>query len=211
MGARGRGWMAAPIMAAALAMAAPGVTRAAFLPGMEWGAGVGRTTAVTNFASRAGVRRESGGWAFQFTGMRPFRNRWHGGLTVFAADYGQRLRWLVDPNDGMVLGLTQDLHRSSWGLAARLDADLWSWKAVPGLRIPASAGFASGTIGRWRTRDDRLGQELGSETAFGWSLGGGQRFHMPGRVSLGPAVRYHRVFGDRMGRYVTLSVDASWR
>lgn len=103
------------------------------------------------------------------------------------------------------------LHRSDWGLAWRVDAQAWSFPAVKAWRVPVSHLTATGTAGVWRTTDDRLLRRLAEDDAFGWSLGAGWTFQLPGRVSIGPAFRYARVFNDRIGRYVIGSLDWNWR
>ncbi len=144
-----------------------------------------------------------GGLAASLAALWPLEDRLGFGVTAFADDIGTRLGRLRDPNDGSDLGTTPALHRFAYGIAWRLDA-----------RSAVRRGwepFVSGTWGYYRIQDDRLGSTFDAVSAAGFSLGAGVRRPMRGDSRLGASLRYHRLSSDRVGRYLTASMDWSWR
>ncbi|OGF14463.1 MAG: hypothetical protein A2W00_00035 [Candidatus Eisenbacteria bacterium RBG_16_71_46] len=124
------------------------------------------------------------------------------GAMLFADDLGSELGRLRDPNDGTDLGAVALSHRQAYGGAWRVDLDGPSWR---GWR-----SFGSGTWGYYRIQDDRRGASLGALSSAGFSLGTGARRVLAGTQSVGLAVRYHRLFNDRAGRYVSVAADWFW-
>ena len=124
------------------------------------------------------------------------------GFGLFAEDMGSETVKLRDIHDGSDLGPVAGLHRMALGAAWRLDGEL----------APAMGWtpFGSASWGIWRISDDTQGRDLGAIGSTGFSLGGGLR-HAVGRFQMGPSVRYHRLFNERVGRFVAAGVDWSWR
>lgn len=185
------GGVAAVLLVAALA-AAPA---AAFQPPAMSGT-IGRTLAVTG-------EPDDGGWSLALGATWPIEERLRFGLGVFADDMGAGFGRLSDPNDGTDLGIVPERHRATLGAAWRLDAEFAPRRGW--------APFASGTWGAYRIADDFRGQGAGAVGATGFSLGAGVRRPLAGRVAFGASVRYHRLFDDRVGRWVTAGVDWAWR
>jgi hypothetical protein len=185
-----------PAFFAALLLAALSARARADLTRPELSGAVGRTLAVTGAPAE-------GGLSFAFAALWPVQERLHFGVGLFADDMGSRLGRLSDPNDGTDLGVVALDHRSTVGAAWRLDA------VLPSLR--AWVPYASGSWGIYHVADDHRGSDAGSIGSTGFSLGGGLRHPFAGRLSLGASVRYHRLFNDRTGRFVTAGVDWGWR
>jgi hypothetical protein len=185
---------------AAAALVAP-EARAGLPRGLQWSAGIGKTTWISGTP-------DEGGWSGRLAALFAVRERFATGVELSADDMGQRLGALTDPNDGVDLGSVATAHGAVYAASWRVDAVTashgWGGKY-------AGAGFASVTGGWYGVRDDRLGRGAGSDNAPGFSAGAGWRFDLPGRISLGPSVRYVRVFSDRTGRWMTVGVDAKWR
>lgn len=196
--------LAAAILGLALAVAGTAApARAGLLPhGLQWSAGLGKTTWISGSP-------DEGGWSGRLGALFAVRERFATGVEISADDMGQSLGDLTDPNDGVALGAVATLHRAVYAASWRVDAVTGSHEAWGGKY--AGAGFASVTGGWYGIRDDRLGRSAGSDNAPGWSAGAGWRFDLPGRIALGPAVRYVRVFSDRAGRWMSVGVDARWR
>jgi hypothetical protein len=157
---------------------------------------LGRTLAVTGSP-------DEGGFSFALGLLWPVEKRLRFGAGFFADDMGSSFGQLTDPNDGVDLGRVPTTHRETLGLTWRLDAV-----------FAARRGWtptASGTWGVYRVADDRRGLDAGSIGSTGFSLGGGLRHPLAGRLSLGASVRYHRLFNDRAGRFVSAGVDWGWR
>jgi hypothetical protein len=169
---------------------------------------------------------EVGRWSLRFAMLAPLNERVSVGAEVFADDIAVLVAALKATGEvpGTVVGETVDAqeygHRDIWGLAWRVDADAWRFGAFGargggngGTRtwVPPSRVVVTGTAGVWRVTADRLRRPQHEGDAFGWSLGVGWRFQLPGRAALGPTLRYCRVFDDRVGRYVTAGFDWGWR
>ena len=185
-----------PAFLAALLVAALPVHARAGVPRPELTGALGRTLAVTGAP-------DEGGLSFALATLWPVQEHVRFGVGAFADDIGSNLGRLSDPNDGTDLGVVALDHRMVVGAAWRLDAEL------PPVR--AWVPYASGTWGISRVADDHRGIASGSIGTTGFSLGGGIRHPLAGRLSLGASVRYHRLFNDRTGRFVTAGVDWGWR
>ena len=125
------------------------------------------------------------------------------GMAVSADDLGSELGQLRDSHDGTALGATQLRQRSVYALEWRMDARAHQ-------RLGATP-YASGTWGFSRVLDGHLGTRLRSVGSTGFSLGGGLGWPIGGAGTLGIALRYHRLFNDVVGRYLSAGVDWGWR
>jgi hypothetical protein len=164
------------------------------LPAPELIGDVGSTLAVLGSP-------DEGGFSVALAALWPMRAGLRFGVTGFADDLGANIGRLRDPNDGTDLGAVETAHRWVYGGGWRVDAglpDRWGW--VP---------YASGTWGAYRLEDDHRGEVSRALSSIGFSLGGGVVRPVSGRAALGVGVRYHRLFNDVAGRYV--SVAAQWR
>jgi hypothetical protein len=177
---------------AALLALSPGAALAR--PGLE--ATLGGTLAIEGAP-------DEGGWSVSLSPMWPLEERWSFGAMLFADDMGAEFGRLSDPNDGMDLGAAELGHAYVLGAAWRLDREwgsLLTW-------MP----YASGTWGYYRVIDDLRGEVTQRAGSTGFSLGGGVRRAINDRNAIGASVRYHRLFNDRLGRYVGWAVDWSFR
>jgi hypothetical protein len=123
------------------------------------------------------------------------------GIMGHADDMGSEITELHDPVSGESIGTSETAHRSTWGVSWRLDAMLPAW----GSWVPE----ASGSWGYYRVGDDVRGEDVSSLGSAGFSLGAGIGRPL-GALSAAAVVRYHRLFNDRTGRYVTGGVAFRW-
>ena len=132
------------------------------------------------------------------------------GFGLWAADAGQRSERLLDPDTGDDLGAVggPSLTTYGGGLAADLHPGLGGAR---GTSAAPSGPYLSGTGGIFVVSATRLGDRIHSGGSVGWSAGGGWRFRLGNRVTVGPAVHYHRVFDDRLGRFMAAGLDWVWR
>ena len=186
------------VLAAVLAAAPAGNLLAA--PAFE--AAVGGTTAILGGYDR-GRASLSGSVLWPLEGV-PARF----GVMAHADDMGALVVPLVDANDGSSLGRIEAGHRATWGASWRLDAVL---PPVPRW-IPVLRGWlpeAGATWGYYRVADDVRGRATRSLGTTGFSLGAGVGRPL-GAISAVAVVRYHRLFNDVTGRYVTAAVACRW-
>ncbi|HYM81103.1 MAG TPA: hypothetical protein VEY91_06795 [Candidatus Limnocylindria bacterium] len=158
---------------------------------------------VGDFGRTLGVlgAPDEGGFSLALAALWPAHSRARFGVMAFADDLGSRIGRLEDPNDGTDLGAVETIHRWTYGGGWRIDVGFpgrWGWDP-----------FASGTWGAYRLEDDHRGEVSRALSSIGFSLGAGVVRPVSGRAALGVGVRYHRVFNDVAGRY--LSVAAQWR
>ena len=185
-------WLAALLASAAVCAAAPAGAGPA--PGIE--ASAGGTLAISGESG-------DGGWSLALSPMWSLEDRFSFGVTFFADDMGTELGRLRDPNDGTDLGATELGHAFVLGAAWRLDREwgsLLTW-------MP----YVSGTWGYYTVTDDRRGRVERRVGSTGFSLGAGVRRAVTDRHAVGTSIRYHRLFNDRIGRYVGWAVDWSFR
>jgi hypothetical protein len=186
---------ALPALLALLGIAAP----AALASPPDWTGSLGGTFAI----SSAGGGPDGRGFDGALAAMWPIANRFDFGATAFGSDMGIEAGRLADVHTGEPLGQIDRLHRAVYGAAWRLDA-----------RVGAVRGwdpFASATWGFYSVNDELHGTLLHRVSSTGFSLGGGMRRPLGPRLSLGASLRYHRLFNDRVGRYMGAAVDWSWR
>jgi hypothetical protein len=179
-------------MVAAALLAPPAA--AGWKPGFESSAG--RTIAISG-------EPDNGGFSVGVSPMWTVEDRWSFGAMFLADDMGAKFGRLVDPNDGTDLGATELGHAYVLGAAWRLDHEWGS--------LVTWMPYVSGSWGYYNVVDDRRGridQRVGST---GFSLGGGVRRAVNDRNAVGTSIRYHRLFNDRIGRYVGWAVDWSFR
>ena len=93
-------------------------------------------------------------------------------------------------------------------VGAGVAADVQPFTGRPG---PVKGLFANGTAGPYLVRETQFGNQLYSQGALGWSLGGGWRTRLGERATAGGFVQYHRVFDDRLGRFMSAGLEWSWR
>jgi|GEM_PF-5820567 len=144
-----------------------------------------------------------GGAAVAFAALWPVEERLETGLAFHADDLGSVEGRLRDPNDGADLGRAEVLHRAVWGVAWRLDARPWAGAAWE--------PWGGGTWGFQRVRDDVRGVTVGRVHSTGFTLAVGLRRALRGGGSAAGVVRYHRLFNDRAGRYVSAGLEWGWR
>lgn len=123
------------------------------------------------------------------------------GLMAHTDDMGSEISEIYDANDGTPIGTSETAHRSTWGVSWRLDAMLPAWKSW----VPEG----SGSWGYYRVKDDVRGEPTTSLGSAGFSLGAGIGRPL-GAISAAAVVRYHRLFNDRTGRYVTGGIAIRW-
>lgn len=158
---------------------------------------IGATTAIVGSV-------EEGGSSFSVSALWPLD--FHGlesGITGFADDFGSVLGALTDPGTGAPAGEAEQLHAAAYAVAWRLDARPFAG--------PRWESFASGTWGVYYLRDDQLGDTRRRVSSTGWSLGAGLRRGLRGRSTVGAELRYHRLFNDHAGRYVSAALEWGWR
>ncbi len=182
--------------ALAALLLAPGVARAgAWRPVL--GGSVGSSFAVLGQPS-------GGGSSVSLSAMWPVAPRFSFGAMLHGDDAGSTVDSLRDEQGrGLASGKIEQVHRAAWGASWRLDA-----------AAPARFGvvpFASASWGYYRIADDLRGVELGSFGSTGFSLAAGARRPLGRHVAVGAAVRYHRLFNDREGRFMSAGLDFVWR
>jgi hypothetical protein len=167
------------------------------IPRPEFYATTGGTFAVLG-------KPNEGGLSASAAVLWPFEERFAFGLTMYADDLGADLGPVRDPNDpASVLGTVELAHRMTYGAAWRLDArlaPLRGWTPV-----------ASGTWGFARVADDHSGRRFDAVGSAGFSLAGALRRAVTAHATLGPTVRYYRLFNDDAGRYMSVALEWGWR
>jgi len=128
--------------------------------------------------------------------------RFEAGLMLLADDMGSETGPLRDPNDGHDMGTTEILHRAVYAAAFRVDLE-----PAP---VKGWAPLGSGTWGGYQIVDDVRGTISNIEYATGFSLAAGVRYGFRTSVALAGVVRYHRVFDERVGRYVSFGAELTW-
>jgi hypothetical protein len=174
-------------------------------PGEAWAgaprpvlsAALGRSFAVLGVPS-------GGGASVSLAALWPVAPRLSFGVMLHGDDAGSTVDSLRDEQgQGLPYGEIEQLHRAAWGASWRLDAE-----------APARFGmipFASATWGYYRIVDDLRGEVLSSVGSTGFSLGAGARKPLGRHVMLGAVVRYHRMFNDLEGRFMSAGLDCAWR
>jgi hypothetical protein len=179
---------------AVLAGLAPAVARAGGRPQLT--GTIGQTFGVLGDVSE-------GGASLSLAALWNIEERLDLGVMFTADDLGTTVVDLRDPNDGTYLGKTQGTHRAAYGGAWRLDAHL-----------PAVGGwdpFGSGTWGWTRLRDDATGKTQDQWGSTGFTLAAGMRHPIKTHATLGGVLRYHRLFNDTAGRFMSFGIEWSWR
>ncbi len=124
------------------------------------------------------------------------------GVMGFMDDMGSEVGPITTA-DGTPLGSATLGHQAVYGGAFRLD-----WE--PALS-PSWRPYATGTWGYYRVADDVRGEAMGAVSSTGFSLGAGVGRLFTNGHSAGLVVRYHRLFNDVTGRYVSGAVEWGWR
>jgi len=186
-------WMWAALVAAVLV---PGMAQAAAWRPQLIGC-VGGTFAVLGEPS-------DGGSSVSLSAMWPVTRALSFGVMAHGDDAGSLVDSLRDAQGhGLPAGKIDQLHRAAWGASWRLDAAAPPWHGV--------SPYASGTWGYYKISDDQRGTSRGSIGSAGFSLGAGARRALARGFVLGAYVRYHRLFNDREGRFVSAGLEGTWR
>jgi hypothetical protein len=182
--------------ALAAALLAPGVVQAgAWRPQLS--GSLGSSFAVLGVPS-------DGGSSAALAALWPVAPRLSFGVMLHGDDAGSKVDSLRDEQGrGLAYGKIEQVHRAAWGASWRLDATAPVRFGV----IP----FASATWGCYRVADDLRGNALSSVGSTGFSLGAGARKPFGRHIALGAVVRYHRLFNDREGRFMSAGLDFAWR
>jgi hypothetical protein len=126
------------------------------------------------------------------------------GVAMHGDDAGSVVDSLRDGNGhGLAYGKVEQLHRTAWGASWRMDAVASPWHGL----LP----FASGTWGYYRIADDLRGDARGHLGTTGFSLAAGVRQGVGRHLAVGASIRYHRLFNDVEGRFVSAGLDGTWR
>lgn len=182
-------------VALVVALLVPGMARAAAWQPALTGS-LGGTFAVLGLPS-------GGGSSAALAAMWPVTRRLAFGVMVHGDDAGSKVDSLRDEQGrGLVYGRVEQLHRAAWGASWRLDAAASPWRGI--------TPYASATWGYYRIADDERGAPRGHVGSTGFSLAAGARQPLGRHFSLGVFVRYHRLFNDREGRFVSAGLDGTW-
>jgi hypothetical protein len=154
----------------------------------------GRTFAIV-------ANSDEGGPSIDLRALWPLRSDIGLGAALFAHDMGQAVGEL--PQDMGAVGLPAE-----FTVSASVAADVHPFASRSG---PMRGLFANGTAGPYLVRETQFGNQLSSQGALGWSLGGGWRTRVGDRATAGAFVQYHRVFADRLGRFMSAGLEWSWR
>ena len=182
-------------VALAAALLAPGLARAAAWQPQLTGS-MGGTFAVLGVPS-------GGGSSASLAALWPVTRRLAFGVMVHGDDAGSTVDSLRDGRGrGLGYGKIEQLHRTAWGASWRLDAAAPAWHGI--------APVASATWGYYRVSDDVRGTAIRHLGSTGFSLAAGVRQGLGAHFALGAHVRYHRLFNDREGRFVSAGLDGTW-
>ena len=183
-------------IAAVVVLMVPGAAGAR-VPRPVLAASLGGTFAVTGTPSE-------GGSSFSLSLLWPVAERVSFGVMLSGDDAGSSVDSLRNAQ-GTTLsyGKIEQIHRAAWGASWRLDVAAPSWHRV--------APFASGSWGLYQVRDDLHGTKVADATSTGFSVGGGLRSRVGGHLSLAAVVRYHRLFNELEGRFMSAGLEGSWR
>lgn len=147
---------------------------------------------------------DAGGASVSLAAMWPVSERLSFGVMLHGDDAGTVVDSLRDASGaGLPYGKIEQAHRAAWGASWRLDAT-----APPRFGLTP---VASATWGVYRIADDARGDELGHVGSTGWSLAGGLRHEFGPHLGLGAYVRYHRLFNDVEGRFMSVGLEGIWR
>jgi hypothetical protein len=179
---------------------------AALLAPAGAGAGTWRPTLIGSAGGTFAVLSEpsGGGASASLALMWPVTGRLSFGVMAHGDDAGSTVDSLRDESGaGLAFGKIQQLHRAAWGVSWRLDAT-----AAPRLGLTP---FASATWGAYRVADDAAGNALGHVGSTGWSVAAGLRRDLGRHLALGAYTRYHRLFNDVEGRFMSAGLEGIWR
>ena len=145
-----------------------------------------------------------GGASASLGALWPVTDRVSFGVVVHGDDAGTEVDSLRDASGaGLSYGSIEKRHRAAWGVSWRLDAS-----APPRFGLTPTI---SGTWGAYRVGDDAQGRDLRHVGSTGWSLGAGLRREIGPHLALGGYVRYHRLFNDLEGRFMSAGLECFWR
>ena len=149
-------------------------------------------------------RPDGGGSSASLAVLWPVDERLSFGVMLHLDDAGTVVDSVRDAGGrGLDYGKFEQFHRSAWGASWRLDASGRPWHRV----IPRF----SATWGYYRIVDDQRGTKQGTVGSTGFSLAPSLRMALGSRFALGVVARYHRLFNDREGRFMSAGLEGSWR
>jgi hypothetical protein len=190
-GRKGWTWFA---LAALLLL--PGAAHAAGTLRPELSGSLGASFAVTGTP-------DGGGSSGALSLMWPVARGLSFGVMLHGDDAGTQLDSLRDGNGvAYPAGKVEQVHRAAWGASWRLDATARARFGV--------TPFVSATWGVYKVADDLRGRSLGSIGSSGFSLGAGARRGLGKHIALGAVFRYHRLFNDLEGRFMSAGLDCVW-
>jgi hypothetical protein len=194
------------------------VAAALLLPGGAWARAQAPALVGALGGSFAveGIPNE-GGSSASFAVLWPVVSGFSFGIAVHGDDAGALVDSLRDARGvGLPNGKVEQLHRAAWGVSWRGDLMLpdgfgsrrgGALRWLPFGREP----YVSATWGYYRVADDLRGRSIGKLGSPGFSLAAGWRYPLGRHLHLGPSVRVHRLFNDRMGRLVSAGLECAWR
>ena len=145
-----------------------------------------------------------GGSSVSLAVLWPVTERIAFGAMAHVDDAGTTVGYLGGPQGPLAsYGQVQQAHRQSTGASWRLDAT-----SRPRFGM---TGVASATWGYYRVTDDLRGAKLSQVGSTGFSLGLGVREGIGRHFTLGLLGRYHRLFNDREGRFMSAGLELGWR
>jgi len=151
---------------------------------------------------------DSGGITASVAPLWPLGSRGRFGVEAFAHDIGSDIGALLDPHNGVDLGLVANRHRWAWGGAWRGDVDV--------VARPKWASSLTGTWGYWRIVDDVRGSLSRSASAVGVGAGIDARRRLTTGHMVGIAARWQKLFAERnsdyrrVGQYATVALEWNW-
>ena len=190
----GTSWWAAAVVAALL-LAPAAAAAGSWAPALVGSAG--GTFAVLG-------EPNEGGASAALAALWPVGERLSFGVMVHGDDAGALVDSLRDDSGtALPVGKVELAHRAAWGVSWRLDAS-----APPRFGLTPTL---SATWGVYRVVDDARGTELRHVGSTGWSVAAGARRGLGSHLDLGAYVRYHRLFNDLEGRFMSAGLEGSWR
>jgi hypothetical protein len=147
---------------------------------------------------------DGGGSSASLAALWPVDPRFCFGVMLHLDDAGTIVDTVAGvPGSALAYGRFEQFHRAAWGASWRLDASGRPWHGL----IPR----LSATWGYYRIVDDQRGAKQGTIGSTGFSLAPSLRVALGPRLALGLVARYHRLFNDREGRFMSAGLDCAWR
>ena len=146
-----------------------------------------------------------GGASASLAAMWPVTERLSFGVMVHGDDAGSTVDSLRDESGaGLAFGTVQQAHRAAWGVSWRLDAH-----GASAVRADAVRERDLGRVPRRRRRDAARPSATWAPPAGAWP--GACAATSGGTSCLGAYARYHRLFNDVEGRFMSAGLEGIWR